>query len=142
MIPRILHRVRDRIDAWLYAHSTQAPAGHTSLLDELDGVYPMGEVPPLDLMRDAFNACPTCGWLPENGGHVLTHHPSGTPSGAHLVTYGEDPRVHIVAPAPFADWEETRAEAEWDNHVTDALAVVSPWNDADRASAAALGILL
>ena len=47
----------------------------------------------------------------------------------------------ILSP-PFADWEETRAEAEWDNHVNDALDVVSPWNDADRASAAAWGVVL
>ena len=88
----------------------------------------MGEVPPPNLMRDAFNACPTCDWLPENGGHVLTHHPSGTPSGTHLVTYGRDPRVHIVS--------------DFDAHVDDALALVSPWNDADRASAEAMGVVL
>lgn len=44
---------------------------------------------------------------------------------------------------PFADWEDTRAEAEWDNHVDDALAVANdPWNDADRITARALGIAL
>ena len=105
MIRHLLHRFRDRIDAWLYAHSTQAPAGHTSLLDELDGVYPMGEVPPL---TDA--------------------------QAARLMA--------DIARPPFADWEETRAEAEWDNHVNDALDVVSPWNDADRASAEAMGVAL
>ncbi|SFK32334.1 hypothetical protein [Cellulomonas sp. KH9] len=97
MIPRLLRRFRDRIDAWLYAHSTHAPAGHTSLLDELDGVRPMGEVPPL---TDA--------------------------QAARLM-------ADILSP-PFADWEETRAEAdaELDN----------PWNPNDEATARAMGVLL
>ena len=47
-----------------------------------------------------------------------------------------------IQSAPFADWEETRAKAEFDNHVNEALEIVSPWNDADRASAAAMGVVL
>jgi len=32
--------------------------------------------------------------------------------------------------------------SDFDAHVDDALALVSPWNDADRATAAALGVRL
>ena len=32
--------------------------------------------------------------------------------------------------------------SDFDAHVDDALALVSPWNDADRASAAELGVSL
>ena len=32
--------------------------------------------------------------------------------------------------------------SDFDAHVDDALALVSPWNDADRASAEAMGVVL
>jgi len=32
--------------------------------------------------------------------------------------------------------------SDFDAHVDDALALVSPWNDADRASAASMGVVL
>lgn len=96
MIRPRLPRVRAAINAFLDRHSVEAPAGHLGSLDIANG---MGECPPLtDAQADTLwntltrNYCRTCDFTPTDGATVLCH----TPGGGHLVTYGDDPRVHTV----------------------------------------------
>lgn len=71
--------------------------------------------------------CDVCDYIPEDPAEsVITHHPTG----AHVVT-GPHDVTRLVTPTN-----------DFDRHADEAIALVSPWTDADRAAAAAWGVAL